>query len=254
MWIGSLRRLGFFVLIVALWATLSKAGLWETTLFPSPWKVAQTLWRGLADQSLLYATGISLRRMLYGYTISMVVGVPLGVLLARVKWVEETLGSLVMGLQTLPSICWLPLALLWFGLNDRAILFVIVMGALLAVTVAVQDGIKNVPPGYLRAAQTMGTRPLSLYTEVLLPAALPTILTGAKLGWSFAWRALMSGELLFVSLGLGHMLMMGRELADMNQVVAVMLVIVALGLLTDIAIFGALESRVRERWGLTNAR
>lgn len=217
-------------------------------------KVANTLWQGLADRSLLYATGVSLRRMLVGYGLSMLIGVPLGVLLARVKWVEETLGSLVMGLQTLPSICWLPLALLWFGLNDTAILFVVVMGSLLSITVAVQDGINNVPPGYIRAARTMGTKPLALYTEVLLPAALPTILTGAKLGWSFAWRALMSGELLFVSLGLGHMLMMGRELADMSQVIAVMLVIVALGLMTDIAIFGALETRVRERWGLVSAK
>src|SRR5204862_7945225 len=109
-------------------------------------------------------------------------------------------------------------------------------------------------PVYLRAARTMGTRPFAFYTEVLLPASLPAVLTGAKLGWSFAWRALMSGELLFVSLGLGHVLMMGRELADMSQVMAVMLVIIALGLLTDSCIFGWLEARVRERWGLTNAR
>jgi NitT/TauT family transport system permease protein len=184
----------------------------------------------------------------------MAIGVPLGVLLARVRWLDETLGSLALGLQTLPSICWLPLALLWFGLNDRAILFVVVMGALLAVTSSVKDGVANVPPVYLRAAQTMGTRPLAVYLEVLLPAALPSILIGAKLGWSFAWRALLSGELLFVSLGLGHMLMMGRELADMSQVVAVMLVIVALGLFTDFAIFRWLEGRVRERWGLLGAR
>src|SRR5205823_989864 len=213
-----------------------------------------TLWHGIADRTLLIATGISLRRMLIGYGISLLIGVPLGVALARVRWIEDTVGALVLGLQTLPSICWLPLALLWFGLNDSAILFVIVIGSAMAVTLAVQDGVRNLPPVYQRAAQTMGVRRLALYTEVLLPASLPAILTGAKLGWSFAWRALMSGELLFVSLGLGHMLEMGRELADMSQVVSVMLVIIGLGLLTDSCIFGWLEGRVRERWGLTNAR
>jgi len=243
----------FFVLLLAAWEVVSRLGVWDATLFPSPGQVALTLWRSLRDGSLLLATGVSLRRILVGYGISLLVGTVLGVLLARFRWLEETVGSLVMGLQTLPSICWLPLALLWFGLNDRAILFVVVMGALLSVTVAVQDGVKNVPPVYLRAAQTMGTRPLALYTQVLLPASLPAILTGAKLGWSFAWRSLMAGELLFVSMGLGHMLMMGRELADMSQVLAVMGVIVALGLFTDRIIFGVLEERVRERWGLATA-
>jgi len=245
-----LPKLLFFVLLAACWETASRLGIWDSTLFPSPAKVAGTLWYTLRDGSLVLATGVSLRRMLVGYAISLVIGIPLGLMLARIRWMEDTVGSLVMGLQTLPSICWLPLALLWFGLNDRAILFVVVMGAVLAITVSVQDGVKNVPPAFFRAAQTLGARPWALYTEVLLPASLPSILTGAKLGWSFAWRSLMAGELLFVSLGLGHMLMMGRELADMSQVVAVMLVIVALGLLTDRAVFGVMENRVRQRWGL----
>ena len=242
----------FFVALVAGWEIIFRLGVWNAALFPSPGSVVNTLIHGIADRSLLIATGVSLRRLLLGYGISLLLGVPLGVLLARVRWLNDTVGSLIMGLQTLPSICWLPLALLWFGLNDRAILFVVVMGAFLAIVVGVQDGVRNLPPTYLRAARTMGTNPLSLYVEVLLPASLPAILTGAKLGWSFAWRSLMSGELLFVSLGLGHMLMMGRELGDMSQVIAVMLVIVALGLLTDRTIFGALESHVRERWGLSH--
>ena len=202
------------------------------------------------DGSLWIAIHVSLQRVLLGYFVSLLVGVPLGILLARTKWAQDTIGALVLGLQTLPSICWLPLALLWFGLNDRAILFVVVTGALLAVTVAVQDGVKNVPPMYERAARTMGTRPLALYASVLLPASLPAIMTGAKLGWSFAWRALMSGELLVVGLGLGQQLQAGRDLADMSRVIAVMLVIVALGLLVDRTIFVELENRVRERWGL----
>ncbi len=244
----------FFGLLMACWATISKYGHWEEALFPSPMQVFRTIQRGITDGSLPLSTAVSMKRMLIGYSISMVIGLPLGILLARIEWLEDTVGSLVLGLQTLPSICWLPLALLWFGLNDTAILFVVIMGALLAITVAVKDGVKNVPPGYLRAARTMGVSPLGIYTQVLIPASMPSILTGAKLGWSFAWRALMSGELLVVGLGLGQQLESGRDNADMSQVLAVMLVIVALGLFTDLAIFSAIENRVRERWGLTGAR
>jgi len=219
-------------------------------LFPSPWRVAQTLGSDFRDGSLVRATAISLRRVLLGYSISLLVGVPLGIVLARNKLVEDTLGALVSAFQSLPSICWLPLALLWFGLNDRAILFVIVAGSLVSIAIAVQDGVKNLPPSYVKAALTMGTPNWRIYTQVLLPASLPSVLTGAKLGWGYAWRALMSGELLFVSLGLGQMLMQGRELADMSQVIAVMAVIMALGLFTDRVIFGSLERHVRRRWGL----
>ncbi len=222
-------------------------------LFPSPYRVGSTLIQEFRDGSLLNATAISLRRVLLGYSISLVIGVPLGIVLARVKFVEDTLGSLVSAFQSLPSICWLPLALLWFGLNDRAILFVVVAGSLVSIAIAVQDGVKNLSPTYVRAALTMGTPSWRIYTHVLLPASLPSILTGAKLGWGYAWRALMSGELLFVSLGLGQMLMQGRELADMSQVLSVMAVIMGLGLLTDRLIFGSLERHVRRRWGLAGA-
>ena len=222
-------------------------------LFPSPYRVGSTLIQEFRDGSLLNATAISLRRVLLGYSISLVLGVPLGIVLARVKFVEDTLGSLVSAFQSLPSICWLPLALLWFGLNDRAILFVVVAGSLVSIAIAVQDGVKNLSPTYVRAALTMGTPSWRIYTHVLLPASLPSILTGAKLGWGYAWRALMSGELLFVSLGLGQMLMQGRELADMSQVLSVMAVIMGLGLLTDRLIFGSLERHVRRRWGLAGA-
>jgi NitT/TauT family transport system permease protein len=195
------------------------------------------------------AIAVSLRRVLAGYAISLTIGVPLGVLLARSRALADTVGALVAGIQALPSICWLPLALLWFGLNDRAILFVVVMGSFVAVSSTVEDGVKSLPPSYVRAARTMGTSHWRMYTEVLLPASLPAILTGAKQGWSYAWRALMSGELLFVSLGLGHLLMMGRELGDMTEVLSVMLVIVGLGLFVDRFVFGALERVVRDRWG-----
>jgi NitT/TauT family transport system permease protein len=191
-----------------------------------------------------------MQRLIIGFGISAVIGLVLGLAIGRKRYLAETLGSLVLGLQALPSICWLPLALLWFGLSETAILFVVVMGALLSITLSTEAGVKNTPPLYLRAARNLGARGWKMYALVILPAALPSIITGMKLGWSFAWRSLMAAELLYVSLGLGHLLMIGRELNDMSQVLAVMLVIITIGLLIDRAIFSPLEARIRERWGL----
>lgn len=250
---SAVNRIVFFILIVAAWQVLAIRHVWDATLFPSPVQVAQTLGHLLSDGTLLDAVAISLRRVLAGYLLSLSIGVPLGILLARQQLANDTIGGVIAGFQSLPSICWLPLALLWFGLNDQAILFVVVMGSMVSITMAVRDGVQNLPPTYVRAARTMGTSDFRLYTDVLFPASLPAILSGAKLGWSYAWRALMSGELLFVSLGLGHLLMMGRELADMSQVMAIMLVIIALGLLSDSLIFGSLERQVRRKWGFGTA-
>lgn len=245
------RKLIFFATLLAIWQIVASAGVWAEYIFPSPMSVAQTLVRGFSNGTFIVGIATSLRRLLIGFGISAVIGVFSGLALGRVKLLDETFGALVLGLQTLPSICWLPLALLWFGLSETAILFVVVMGALLAITTATEAGVKNTPPLYLRAARNLGARGWKLYALVILPAALPAIITGMKLGWSFAWRSLMAAELLYVSLGLGHLLMMGRELNDMSQVVAVMLVIIAIGLVVDRAIFAPIETRVRARWGLT---
>ncbi len=247
---GWRLRLLFFIALLAAWEGLFRLRLWPPYVFPSMLSVGESLRIGLADGTYPLAIAVSLRRILMGYGLSLMVGIPLGLLLGRIKLVQDTLGSIVLGLQALPSICWLPMALLWFGLSERAILFVVVMGAVLSVTLSTADGVHNTPPLYLRAAQTMGARGLTLYTRVILPAALPAILSGMKLGWSFAWRSLMAGELLYVSLGLGQLLTMGRELNDMSQVIAVMLVIVTIGLSVDRALFSPVERRVRERWGL----
>jgi NitT/TauT family transport system permease protein len=251
---GWRLRVLFFIALLAVWEALFRLRLWPPYVFPSMSSVGASLVAGIADGSYPLAIGVSLRRILVGYGLSLVIGIPLGLLLGRVKAVQDTLGSIVLGLQALPSICWLPLALLWFGLSEKAIMFVVVMGAVLSVTLSTADGVHNTPPLYLRAARTMGARGLRLYTGVILPAALPAILSGMKLGWSFAWRSLMAGELLYVSLGLGQLLTMGRELNDMSQVIAVMLVIITIGLLADRAVFAPVERRVRERWGLQLAR
>lgn len=203
---------------------------------------------GFRDRSFLFAMGASVSRILIGYSLSFVVGVLLGFLVSRFKLLNDTFGSLVGRFQVLPSICWLPLAILWFGLSSTAIQFVVVMGALPAIVIATDNGIRNITPVYVKAAHTMGVRGIDLYWRVILPAALPSIVTGMKMAWAFAWRSLMAGELIFVSSGLGYLLTVGRELNDMAQVMAVMLVIVVVGIFFD-AIFSYFEKRLRLQWG-----
>jgi NitT/TauT family transport system permease protein len=206
-----------------------------------------------SDGRLAAATAKSFSRLGQGYAVSVAVGVPLGIAMARSALVTAAFRPMVLGLQALPSICWLPIAILWFGLSEAAIVFVVVMGSLLAIAIATEDAVSGVDPILIRAAGTLGIRRLRFHLGVLLPAALPGILTGLKLGWSFAWRALMAGELLFVAGGLGQLLQAGRELLDPAQVMAVMAAIVAIGVAVDHLLFRILELRVRRRWGLAEA-
>jgi len=246
------RRLVFYIVLLSIWEGVARAHIWPDYLLPGPLAVLSTLIAGLQKGLFVSAALVSLKRIALGYGISLAVGLVLGLLIGRVRWLNETLGSLVLGLQALPSVCWLPLAVLWMGLSEQAILFVVVMGALFSITLGVEAGVKNTPPLYLRAASTLGARGLALYTQVILPAALPSILTGLKQGWSFAWRSLMAGELLFFTLSLGNLLQTGRDLNDAAQVMAVMIVIIVLGVTIDGLIFSPLERRVRQRWGLNN--
>ncbi len=243
----------FLVALLLLWELVSRIGPWPRYLFPGPVAVAASLSRMIADGRLGAAVLRSLRRLACGYVLSAAVGIALGVAVARSRWVRITVKPLILGLQALPSICWLPLALLWFGLSDAAIVFVVVMGSLLAIAISTEDGVAAIDPLLLRASGVLGVRGLRFYAGVLLPAALPGIVTGLKLGWSFAWRALMAGELLFVAGGLGQLLQQGRELLDVPQVMAVMIAIVAVGAVVDQIVFGVVELRIRRRWGLAEA-
>jgi NitT/TauT family transport system permease protein len=245
-----LRRLAFYLALLALWEGVARAGIWPDYLFPGPITVLGALATGLRKGIFITAALVSLKRLAIGYSISLAIGLVLGLLIGRNKVLDETLGSLVLGLQALPSVCWLPLAILWFGLSERAIIFVVVLGALFSIILGVEAGVKNTPPIYLKAARNLGARGPSIYTQVVLPAALPAILSGLKQGWSFAWRSLMAGELLYFTLSLGNLLQAGRDLNDAAQVMAVMVMIVIVGVSIDQAIFAPFERRVRERWGL----
>lgn len=245
-----LARTAFYAALLAGWSALVRFGPWPDYLFPGPWAVGQAVVDGFASTLFWKGTFVSLERIVVGYAISMALGVVLGLLMGRIRAFDETVGTLVLGFQALPSVCWLPLAILWFGLTDRAIVFVVVMGALFSITLGVEAGVKNTSPLYLQAARNLGARGLSLYTEVILPAAQPAILAGLKQGWSFAWRSLMAGELLYHTLSLGNLLQAGRDLNDAARVMAVMLVIIAVGVTVDRAVFAPAERRVRNRWGL----
>jgi NitT/TauT family transport system permease protein len=246
------QKLLFLLGLLALWALLARFGPWPHHLFPGPKAVAESLLAMGLDGRLWDAIQRSLGRLAQGYAVSVLIGVPLGIVLGRLSPVRRLLRPLVVGLQALPSICWLPLALLWFGLTETSIIFVVVMGSVLAIAIAVEDGVLGVDPLLLRVSSTYGIRGARFYLGVLLPAALPGIVTGLKLGWSFAWRALMAGELLYVSGGLGQLLTMGRELMEIPQVMAVMVCIIAVGTLIDRVLFQTVELRVRRRWGLAS--
>lgn len=247
------KRVVFFLMLIGVWELLFLCGIWPEYVLPSPVSVGKTLLFGFQNKTFLIGIGISMKRIAIGYGISIGIGVFLGIVIARFRILEDTLGALISGLQTLPTICWLPLALLWFGLNDRAIIFLVIMGAVLSIAIATDSGVKNVPSLYIRAAKTMGAKGWRLYFEVIIPAALPHIIIGMKQGWSFAWRSLMAGELLIVCLGLGHLMMIGRELNDMSQVIAVMIVIIIIGIVVDRLFFVKVEKRIRERWGLSKS-
>ncbi len=241
------RRIIFYIALFALWELISRSGIWPDYVLPGPVAVLNSLVTGFAGGLYLQAALVSLQRLAIGYGISLVLGLVLGLLIGRVRIIEETLGSLILGLQALPSVCWLPLAILWLGLSEQAIIFVVVMGALFSITLGVDAGVKNTSPVYLKAARNMGSHGVALYTQVILPAALPAILNGLKQGWTFAWRSLMAGELIFFTLSLGNL----RDLNDVAQVMSVMIVIIVIGVAIDLLIFAPFERSVRERWGLT---
>ena len=247
------KHIIFYGALLAIWIVFARLKIWPPYIFPDPKGVMDSLYAGFSDKSFLIAIGISMRRMLLGYGLSVVLGMALGLMVASNKFLEETLGGLLVSLQSLPSICWLPLAVLWFGLSEKAILFVVVMGSLLSVTISMETGRRQMPKIYGMAGRNLGARGLRLFFFVLLPASLPYIVTGLKQGWAFAWRSLISGEMIFVSLGLGQLLMMGRDLNDMSQVIAVMILIIAIGYIVDGLVFQTIERRLQRKWGVEEA-
>jgi len=280
-----LVRVVFVVFLIALWQGayhyfVTVKDIWSKGIFPSPSQVVEWLWVGFGFtwfthsyqpplltapprnywevlQQVPYprAIGVSLWRLVEGYLIAIVIGFPLGLWVARSSLADKTIGWLSNSLQGLPSICWVPLAMLWFGrISDAApIMFVTVMGALFATVIAVADGLRNVPPWFSRAGRTLGATGARLYWGVLLPSAMPAIVTGLKIGWSFAWRSLMAAELIVNAGGLGQLLYIDREHGDADGVLATIFVIIVMGLAVQSLVFEPAERRLRALWGLNGA-
>lgn len=245
----------FFVVLLGAWQIAAESGRWSPVLFPSAWSVGQYLWNALLDGTLPEAVWVTLSRLLAGYAVGVLVGLPLGLLMSSSQMVEDTLGALALGLQTLPSVCWVPLALLWFGQTEKAMLFVVVMGTVWSVIIATDHGARTIPPIYARTARTMGSKGLHLWARVMLPASLPFLVSGMKQGWAFAWRSLMAAEIfvtILTGFGLGQLLHYGRELQAMDQVIGAMVMIVVIGVLADRILFSPWERFLHRRWG-TNA-
>lgn len=250
--IRAISSITFFVVLLVSWEMASRSGLYSPVLLPSPLNVLEYLWQSGTDGTLGSATLVTMQRLLLGYGIGLLFGVPLGLLTARSRILQDTLGLLALGIQTLPSVCWVPLALLWFGQSEAAMLFVVVMGTLWSVLIATSDGVRAMPPIYLRAARTMGSSGLHTWMKVILPASLPYLVGGMKQGWAFAWRSLMAAEIfvtILTGFGLGQLLQYGRELLAMDQVVAVMAIIIVIGLLADRILFSPWERFFHRRWG-----
>ena len=205
------------------------------------------------DSPLVRANIISLTRLLAGFACSLFVGGLVGLAMWRWTALDQFLGPPLLGLQTLPSVCWVPLAILLLGINEPAILFVLVMGSFCAIAISLRDGLRTIPPLFPRAGLMLGARGWKLYRYVLLPASLPALAGSLRQGFSFAWRSLMGAELIFVVRrhGLGFLLQNGRDFSDVAQVVAVMIVMVVIGMLADRWGFAKLQNRIQRRFGLS---
>ncbi len=246
----TVKRIVFYVGIVVVWQIVFSLNLWTENIFPSPIQVAEVLAYGATDGSLFFGIATSMWRLIVGLGISIAAGITLGIFMARIESVNQTIGSLILGLQSIPSVAWVPMAFLWFGLSDAGIIFVTVASSMFAVTINTYSGMKNVPPSYIAAARNMGTSEAQLITNVMLPAAFPHLISGFRQGWAFAWRGVIGAEIIFSFLGLGFLLNVGRELNDISQVIAIMLVIMIIGILIDGFVFKKIERKVMSRWGL----
>ncbi|URZ02680.1 Putative aliphatic sulfonates transport permease protein SsuC [Clostridium felsineum] len=250
-----MRRVLFYIILIAIWELTYKVfvdvlGVWKSYTFPSPGEVINVFVYLINDNTLFIAIGTSIIRLIIGYLIALFIGIILALICIKYKYIDENLTPLMLGLQTLPSVCWIPFAILWYGIDERSIIFVTVVGSVFSIAIATISGVKNINPIYAKAARTMGAKGKILYFNVIIPSALPEIISGMRQGWSFAWRALMAGEMLSATKGLGQVLMAGRELGDISQVMAVMIVIIVFGLVFDKLLFAKLERNIRYRCGL----
>ena len=254
MWSVLWPQVGAIARVVAVWQLIVWSGGRPESVLPGPLPVFRWLGRSLAHADFYAGVATTLRRALLGYAAAVGIGVVVALLVSRVTLLRRAVASILVGLQSMPSIAWLPLAVLLLARSEGAITFVVVLGAAPAIAAAMLSGIDQVQPMQVRVGRSMGASGLQLYRHVILPAALPVFVGGLKQGWAFAWRSLMSAELLVAAgaagMSLGFQLQLARNNGDVEQLLGVMVVICFVGVVIDAA-FGSLERTVRKRWGLS---
>lgn len=245
----------FISVFLALWQLVYMSEILPKLSLPSPLEVGQTIIELLVDFTLVKGTAFTLWRLFLGFILSLALGLITGLLMIKFQQFGKTMSSFAVGLQSFPSIAWIPFAILLIGFNDFGILFVVVMSSVFSVMLSTYSGLRNVPPIYIRAARNMGAKGFSLFRYVLIPAATPTLIMGMRQAWSFAWHALIGAEMLITTLvGLGYILSVGREFSNMSQIIATMIVIFTIGLIFDRVVFIKIEEKVRDRWGLNQQK
>jgi sulfonate transport system permease protein len=250
-WRATWPKLAAIALVLVIWEVIAASG-WKKLIFPAPGPTLANLWDQLGTGLLWHAIGTTLYRALIGFALALVIGSVIGAVVSRVRPLRAAVGSLLTGLQTMPSIAWFPFAIILFGLTTQAIMFVIVLGAAPSVANGLIAGVDYTPPLLLKAGHMMGLRRLSLYRHVIIPASLPAFVAGLKQGWAFAWRSLMAGELLVVIANqpsLGVLLQTDQDQADMASATAIIIVILVIGIVVD-SVFSTADRSLRRRWGL----
>ncbi|MET0764070.1 MAG: ABC transporter permease [Blastococcus sp.] len=248
----------FLAALVGVWQLAYLAELKPPYALPSPADVAETFWTTVQDGRAAEAVWTSLSRGAVGFAMSLVIGTLLGLAMWASTWLRAAIGPIVSGLQSLPSVAWVPAAIIWFGLTDAAIYTVVLMGAVPSIANGLITGMKQVPPLFDRVGRVLGLSAVGRIRFVLLPAALPGYLGGLRQGWAFAWRSLMAAELITyapkLGQGLGQLLSIGRELSQMSLVITAITLILFVGVAIELLLFAPLERRVLVRRGLTTSR
>ncbi|TME98292.1 MAG: ABC transporter permease [Chloroflexi bacterium] len=251
-WSWLWPKLAALALFVAAWQLVVWSGWRPDYVLPGPLPVFQRLFEDLSQPDFYLGVGVTLRRALVGYAIAIAIGSVIGLLVARVPIVRKAVGHAILGLQSMPSIAWFPLAILLFQATEGAILVVVILGAAPAVATGLLAGVDQVQPLLVRVGRVIGARGLQLYRYVILPAALPGYVGGLKQGWAFAWRSLMAGEIINIvshQPSLGQQLQFARDFADAQQLLALMIVIFFIGVVVDLG-FGFADRAIRRRRGL----
>ena len=243
----------FLASFVGIWQLVFMLRIWPEFLMPSPAMVADSIANLIGDYSLIEGTGVTLWRLAAGFLISIGIGGAVGLSMVKFPGFGKTMSSFAVGLLTFPSIAWSIFAILPFGYNDIAILFVIVMASVFSVMITTYSSMRNVPPIYLRAASNMGAKGFGLFQHVMIPAATPSLILGVRQAWSFAWHALIGAEILITitsERGLGYVMSVARDFHFMADIISVMITIFAIGIVFDRVLFRKIEERIRSRWGL----